>query len=1143
MKPDFLSALAAQLFGQVARCWWFPVGFSLLLVVGLCSSGGVAAEVPVTVRGETGGGEVPAPEELADARNGTASAAESLTVPYFPASGNAFEREGFVRLINHSDRAGEVRVDAFDDDGSAHGPLTVSVGPYETVHFNSGDLEAGNPDKGLSGRAGTGQGDWRLVFASELDIEALAYIRTPDGFLTAMHDVLPVAEGRLLAAVFNPGSNWRQVSSLRLANANAAAAEVTVHGIDDRGLSPGAGLTVSIPARASRTYSAAELESGSAPGLAGSLGDGGGKWRLVVESDVRIAGMGLLSSPSGHLTNLSSSPQRADGGVHAVPFFPSASDPMGRQGFVRVINHADRAAEVRIDAFDESDWDYEALTLEVGANQAVHFNSHDLEVGNAQKGLSGSTGAGDGDWRLELSSEGNVEVLAFVRMPDGFLTAMHDVAPSAHTRHRVPFFNPGSNTGRRSLLRLVNPGEAAATVTMRGVDDKGKDARGKVQVRLPARSSRTLSARQLESGGDGFDGALGDGTGKWQLTLTSDRPVTAMSLLSSVTGHVTNLSTAPGRGAGPPESSEEAFVVGISSVVQTQCVGCHVAGGSAGHTRLVFVDDQQPTHRETNRVAFGRYLADVDDGRTLTLDKISGVDHEGGAPVPAGSDTHEAMARFLDLLLQEADRIPTEGELVVGGSAVGEIEEPGDEDWFSVDLLAGVAYRVDVEGAATEAGTLEDPDLVGVYGAGGRYFSGVEIDDDGGEGRNAVGHLTAPSDGAHYVAVAGSRNGTGTYTVSIREDDRARPSDDCPSDAASACSVVVGGSATGEIEEPGDEDWFALELEAGTSYRVDLAGASSGGGTLGDPAFGCCVFGAGGGFVDGLNINNNVGGGRDAVGVLTPEATGTYFVVARGGGTGTYTLSVRSYEDDHPDNATSQGAVELDGSVSGEIEEPGDEDWFAMELEAGTSYRLDLAGASSGGGTLGDPAFGCCVFGAGGGFVDGLNINNNVGGGRDAVGVLTPEATGTYFVVARGGGTGTYTLSVRSYEDDHPDNATSQGAVELDGSVSGEIEEPGDEDWFAMELEAGTSYRLDLAGASSGGGTLEDPEFGCCVFDAGSGYVGGFHTTNDGGEGRDAVGVLTPEATGTYFVVAQARGTGTYTLSLAEYEDDRIDDP
>lgn len=50
MKRDFLSALAAQLFGQVARCWSFSLGFSLVLVVALWAGGGFAAEAFVIQR-------------------------------------------------------------------------------------------------------------------------------------------------------------------------------------------------------------------------------------------------------------------------------------------------------------------------------------------------------------------------------------------------------------------------------------------------------------------------------------------------------------------------------------------------------------------------------------------------------------------------------------------------------------------------------------------------------------------------------------------------------------------------------------------------------------------------------------------------------------------------------------------------------------------------------------------------------------------------------------------------------------------------------------------------------------------------------------------------------------------------------------
>ena len=50
---------------------------------------------------------------------------------------------------------------------------------------------------------------------------------------------------------------------------------------------------------------------------------------------------------------------------------------------------------------------------------------------------------------------------------------------------------------------------------------------------------------------------IGDGQGKWELAVASDRPLMVMSLLSSPTGHLTNLSTAPGRPPPPPGSEHE----------------------------------------------------------------------------------------------------------------------------------------------------------------------------------------------------------------------------------------------------------------------------------------------------------------------------------------------------------------------------------------------------------------------------------------------------------------------------------------------------------------------------------------------------------------------------------------------------------
>ena len=474
-------------------------------------------------------------------------------LPFIPSASDALSRQGFVRIINHSDESGEVRIEAIDDEGASYGPVMLDIGAGEAVHFNSDDLENGNAEKGLSDGVGAGEGDWRLALSSGLDIEVLSYVRTSDGFLTSMHDTVPSEDGTHRVVFFNPGSNESQVSRLRLVNSGEVAAEVSIAGVDDRGTSPGGEVTATIPAGASRTFTAAALESGG-EGLEGGLGDGAGKWRLTVQSEQPLVAMSLLSDPMGYLTNLSTVPGNGAGSIGAVQFLPSASDALGRQGFVRIINHSDESGEVRIEAIDDEGASYGPVMLDIGAGEAVHFNSDDLENGNAEKGLSDGVGAGEGDWRLALSSGLDIEVLSYVRTSDGFLTAMHDAVPSAGGRHWVAFFNPGDNESQVSRLRLVNPGEAEAEVSIAGVDDRGESPGSEVTVTIPAGASRTFTAAELESGGEGLGGGLGDGEGKWRLTVESMQPLVAMTLLSDPMGYLTNLSTAPGREPnGPPD--------------------------------------------------------------------------------------------------------------------------------------------------------------------------------------------------------------------------------------------------------------------------------------------------------------------------------------------------------------------------------------------------------------------------------------------------------------------------------------------------------------------------------------------------------------------------------------------------------------
>ena len=285
------------------------------------------------------------------------------------------------------------------------------------------------------------------------------------------------------------------------------------------------------------------------------LASGDGEVTFTARANARYAiRVGSRGTETGGFT-LRWDAQNTNGmASHTVPFFPAAANEADREspdhelieGFVRLFNRSERRGDVRIDAFDDAgDAAQGAVTAHLEAHQKVHFNSGDLERGNANKPLTGSVGDGQGDWRLRLTSELEVDVAVYARtLPGGFLTSLHDSAPCVAYRCEVVTFNPASNRNQRSLLRLVNAGDAAAAVTIDGVDDNGASPGDTVRLQLPAGRARTLTAVELETGsGVGLSGALGDGAGKWELTVEADREIHVLSLMRSPTGHLTNLST------------------------------------------------------------------------------------------------------------------------------------------------------------------------------------------------------------------------------------------------------------------------------------------------------------------------------------------------------------------------------------------------------------------------------------------------------------------------------------------------------------------------------------------------------------------------------------------------------------------------
>ena len=162
---------------------------------------------------------------------------------------------------------------------------------------------------------------------------------------------------------------------------------------------------------------------------------------------------------------------------------------------------------------------------------------------------------------------------------------------------------------------------------------------------------------------------------------------------------------------------------------------------------------------------------------------------------------------------------------------------------------------------------------------------------------------------------------------------------DLPDGVSTTGRVAVGGSATGKIHVFNDHDWFAVELEAGSTYRIDLEGSWTGGGTMRNPHLGSVRD------ADGVRIlytrDDDGGAGYNARVTFTATDAGTYYLVAgnsyvyTGGGEydskGTYTLSVTAVVDDFEAGTGTSGAVAVGGSVRERSRDLGvDCDWFAV---------------------------------------------------------------------------------------------------------------------------------------------------------------------------------------------------------------------
>jgi subtilisin-like proprotein convertase family protein len=442
--------------------------------------------------------------------------------------------------------------------------------------------------------------------------------------------------------------------------------------------------------------------------------------------------------------------------------------------------------------------------------------------------------------------------------------------------------------------------------------------------------------------------------------------------------------------------------------------------------------------------------------------------------------------------------------VTVPGSKVGRIGVPGDVDWFSFAATAGTTYVFEVELDSLSDSVLR---LIGPNGT-----TQLALNDNA-VGTESVIRWTAPATGTYFLEVKGAGSATGKYNVVLSFAPTDDHGDDATDNAPPPTPITSPSIVPGVLETLFDADWFSFTATAGTEYELGTIL-----GTLEDSVL--RIYDANG--ITELAFNDNADGLASFIRWVAP-ANGTYYAEVRakdGVFEGTYFLSFTV--DDHGDDATDASPATNPGSTPGNIELLGDVDWFSFTAVQGTHYLLEARAT-----TLGNPQL--RLVGTNG--TTELAFNDD-GPGLDDASLIqwTAPANGTYFLEVSDAGSGVGTYNVLITLDDHgssPPVATVLNIVTMP-TAAGNINVPGDADWFKFTAEAGRTYRID--GQLMG---LVDPVLDL-IHPDGETII---ESDDDGGSGLSSLIFWTAPSSGDYYVRVTGFNpdtqSGTYGLAFA----------
>ena len=377
------------------------------------------------------------------------------------------------------------------------------------------------------------------------------------------------------------------------------------------------------------------------------------------------------------------------------------------------------------------------------------------------------------------------------------------------------------------------------------------------------------------------------------------------------------------------------------------------------------------------------------------------------------------------------DSTSTAVDLALDTPQTGIIGPAGDIDYFKLDLSSTADIVIYTSGGLDTVGELRD----------GNYVI-IAADDDGdisGGSRNfSVWSMLEA--GTYYVKVAGYDGATGPYQL------HAEAVSDPPGDTATTAVVALESNRVGVLNprsDGGDDaDWFKLDLTSeasSTDVIIQTDGPVDTVGRLLDS--------------DGAELADNDDGGPGRNFLIGASLTpGVYYVEVAGyhdGATGPYRVEAHALDDHGDTPGTASGLPLGSGGRDGVVGPAGDSDLFGFRVPSTTEVWLYTTGDVDTQGRLYQYDSSLEL----------LDFNDDGGRGTNFFIQRTLEP-GICFIEVMGWEDETGYYGIYNRIPDSPgDSVTSAQWVELGQIKLGKIDEPGDEDYFRLDLAERTNLR------------------------------------------------------------------------------------